>query len=273
MKTKIFQICFEKSQLEQVDAKLTPFDNTENEYPELREYYNFLKVIKDGLSDDLDAWGMFGPRWHEKLKVTSDVLFKEIENNPNHDVYLFNHARVQDALFFNVWEQGEYYHKGLKEIAKYILEKLNYDSGVLDNMMESHTTCYCSYFVATRSFWKDYLDFLAKVTKELDNLPEEVYTLFNQSANYARDKNLNLFPFLVERLFSTFLILSKYKVHAMPYDYSVYSNQLGEFTNVLQALSNLKTLTINHDSHEIFTQWNSIRSFILKTQPQILNLD
>jgi hypothetical protein len=273
MKTKIFQICFEKDQIDQVDAKLTPFDNTENAHPELREYYNFLKVIDDRLTDDLDAWGMFGPRWHEKLKVPSDVLFKEIENNPNNDVYLFNHARVQDALFFNVWEQGEYYHKGLKNVAKYILEKLNYDAGVLDSMMESHTTCYCSYFVGTFKFWKDYLEFLVKVGRELDNLPKELYDVMNQSANYARDKELNLFPFLVERLFSTFLLLNKYKVHAMPYDYSVYKNQIGEFADVLQALSNLKTLTLKHNSEEIFTQWNAIRTFVLNTQPQILNLD
>jgi mRNA-degrading endonuclease YafQ of YafQ-DinJ toxin-antitoxin module len=273
MKTKIFQVCFESFQFDQVDVKLTPFDNTENKHPELREYYNFLKVIDDGLTDDLNAWGVFGPRWYEKLKVSSDKLFKEIENNPEKDVYLFNHARVQDALFFNVWEQGEYYHKGLKDIAKHVLEKLNYDSGVVDNIMESHTTCYCSYFVGTTKFWKDYLDFLAKVTKELDNLPEELYTKFSQSANYKRDKDLNLFPFLVERLFSTFLLLNKYKTHALSYDYSVYSNQMGEFTNVLQALSNLKTLTLKYNSHEIFAQWNDIRSFILKSQPQILNLD
>jgi hypothetical protein len=273
MKTKIFQICFESSQLDQVDAKLTPFDNTENKHPELREYYNFLKVIDDGLTDDLDAWGMFGPRWHEKLKVSSDVLFKEIENNPGKDVYLFNHARVQDALFFSVWEQGEYYHPGLKDVAKYILEKLNYDPGVVDEITESHITCYCSYFVGTTKFWKDYLDFLAKVTKELDSLPEELYNKFNESANYARDKNLTLFPFLVERLFSTFLLLHDYKTHAMLYDYYVYFNQIGEFANVLQSLSNLKTLTLKYNSHEIIAQWDSIRSFVLKTQPQILNLD
>lgn len=273
MKTKIFQICFEESQLDKVDFRLTPFDNTENAKPELREYHNFVKIMNDGLADHLDAWGVFGPRWNEKLKVSSDVLFKEIEDNPLEDVYIFNHARIHDALFFNVWDQGEYYHKGLKDVAKHILQKLDYDVGILDSLMSSHNTCYCSYFVGKQHFWVDYLDFLEKVIKELDNLPKELYAVFNQSANYARDKNLNLFPFLVERMFSTFISLKNYKIHAMPYDYSVYEQNLGNFADVLQVLSNLKTLTIKHNSEEIFAQWNTLRTFILKNHPQILNLD
>lgn len=273
MTTKIFQICFEENQLSDVDAMLTPFNNTENKHPELREYHNFQKVIDDGLTNDLNAWGMFGPRWYEKLKVSSDVLFDNIQKNSDSDVYLFNHARIQDALFFNVWEQGEYFHRGIKSIASHILAKMNCDVAVLDTMMASNATCYCSYFVAKKEFWKDYLDFLAKVRLELDNLPEDLYNVYAGSANYKRDRQLNLFPFLVERMFSTFLLLRSYKVHAMQYDYSVYKSQLGEVTNVIQALNNLKTLTLKHNSREIFDQWNALRTFILKSQPQILNLD
>ena len=76
-------------------------------------------------------------------------------------------------------------------------------------------------------------------------------------------------------MFSTYLILNrdKIKVHAKPYDYNVYSGQLGEFVQVISALNNLKKLTLKHDSEEIFYQWNAIRTFILKSQPQLLNLD
>lgn len=264
-----------QDQLSKVDPLLVAYDNTENKYPELREYYNFFKVVDDGLTDNLDAWGMFGPRWQEKMRYSAFDIHREIESNPGNDVYTFNHARIVDALFFNVWEQGEHWHPGIRQVAKKVLELAGYDSGIVDDLMFDQTTCYCSYFVATKEFWKDYLEFLANIRRCLENLPEEERKIFEGSANYARDKNLNLFPFIVERMFSTFLILNrdKYKVHAKPYDYSVYSNQVGEFANVLAALNNLKTLTLKHDSHEIFKQWNSIRSFLLKTQPNLLNLD
>lgn len=275
MNYKLFQICFTEDQLKNVDPLLTPFDNTANERPELREYHNFVKAIDKNIVEDLNAWGFFGPRWKEKLRYGSPDIAYEIENNPGYDVYTFNHARIVDALFFNVWEQGEKWHPGIRQVVKKVLELMGHDSGILDDLMFDQTTCYCSYFVATKEFWKDYLEFLAKVKDCLENLSEEEKKIYESSANYARDKNLNLFPFIIERMFSTYLILNrdKIKVHAKPYDYNVYSGQLGEFVQVISALNNLKKLTLKHDSEEIFYQWNAIRMFLLKTQSNLINLD
>lgn len=275
MNYKIFQICFEQSQITDVDPLFSAFDNTENKFPELREYYNFVKFIEDGHADNLDAWGIFGPRWKDKLKYSAEEIHQTIDTNPNCDVYIFNHARVQDALTFNVWDQGEYFHKGIKKVAEHVLKELGYETGHLDEMMFDGSTCYSHYFVGTKAFWTDYLEFLIKVKKTLDNLPEDIDQIYKGSANYGRDTSLNMFVFIIERMFSTFLIMNreKYKVHAKPYDYSIYKNQVGDFAHVLNALSNLKTLTLKYDSHEIFHQWNAIRLFLLKNQPNLMNLD
>jgi len=274
MNYKIFQICFDKDQISKVDSLMIPFDNTENKFPELREYYNFTKVIDDKLTDDLDAWGMFGPRWKEKLRYDSKDIVEEIEKNPNYDVYLFNHARIHDALTFNVWEQGELFHKGIRQVTALALKNSGYDANVLDAMMTDEVTCYCSYFVAKKEFWNEYLIFLKKIKNELENLPEKEKEIYNSSANYSRDANLNLFPFIVERLFSTFLMLNrKFKVHAKPYDYSLYEGALKDFTGVISSLNNMKKLAIKYDSPEIFNNWNLIRDFFIKMTPQLFNLD
>ena len=278
MNYKLFQICFNEDQIKNIDPLLTPFDNTSNERPELREYHSFMKAWdkKDELLGGVDAYGFFGPRWQEKLRYGSKDIAHEIENNPGYDVYLFNHARIVDALFFNVWEHGEHWHPGIKQVAKHVLEKIpESDPEILNDLMFDQSTCYCSYFVATKEFWNDYLVFLSKVAYYLTELPEEEKKIYEGSANYARDKDLNLFPFIIERMFSTYLILNrdKLKVHAKPYDYGVYQGSVGQFIHVLSALSNLKKLTLKHDSEEIFHQWNAIRTFILRSQPQLLNLD
>jgi hypothetical protein len=276
MNYKLFQICFTEDQLKDVDPLFTPFDNIANEHPELREYHNFIKAVDNNIVEGLDAWGFFGPRWKKKLRYGSPDITYEIENNPGHDVYLFNHARISDALFFNVWEQGESWHPGIRKIARTVLEQIDgCDSGVINDLMIDQTTCYCSYFVATKEFWNDYLEFLSKVSYHLENLPEEEKKIYEQSAKYKRDESLNLFPFIIERMFSTFLLLNrkKYKIHSKQYDYSVYEAQIGEFAKVLAALNNLKTLTLKHDSEEIFKQWNTIRVFILKAQPKLVSFD
>jgi hypothetical protein len=274
MNYKIFQICFEKDQLNKVDPLLTPFDNTENEKPELREYHNFLKLIADGHTDDLDAWGMFGPRWEQKMRHDSKLVFDTIENNPGNDIYLFNHARIHEALTFNVWEQGELFHKGIRSVASKALEQAGYDPDIVNFIMVDEVTCYCSYFVATKEFWKDYLEFLAKIKNELENLPDDLATIYYGSANYGRDLNLNMFPFIVERMLSTFLVLHpKYKIHARKADYTLYENALKNFTGSIMALSNLKKLALKHDSSDIFNQWDALRDFFIKMTPQLFNLD
>jgi hypothetical protein len=140
--------------------------------------------------------------------------------------------------------------------------------------MFDQSTCYCSYFVATKEFWNDYLVFLSKVAYYLTNCLKKKRK-FMKVVRITQEISLNLFPFIIERMFSTYLILNrdKLKVHAKPYDYGVYQGSVGEFFMFFQHLSNLKKLTLKHDSEEIFHQWNAIRTFILRSQPQLLNLD
>lgn len=275
MNYKIFQIYFEHRQLELIKAPLTSFDNVANERPELREYHSFLKAKELGITDNLDAWGFLGPRWEAKLKYSADEIKLAIDENPDNDVWIFNHARVVNALTYNVWEQGEFFHKGLRQVAEEVLALAGFDNSAINSFMSEYNTCYCSYFIARKEFWEDYMDFLSRILIAIDNLPENTKEIYNSSANYARDSNLNMFPFLIERLFSTFLVLrhSKYKVYSKPYDYSVYANQIGEFAKVLHSLNVLKNHVVENDSEILFESWNNIRMFFVRTQPQLLSLD
>jgi hypothetical protein len=275
MNYKIFQICFEPRQIELIQSPLTAFDNTANEKPELREYHSFVKATENGSTDGLDAWGFLGPRWEAKLKYSADEIKRAIDENLENDVWIFNHARAVNSLTYNVWEQGEFFHKGLRKVAEEVLTVAGFDNSVINAFMTEHNTCYCSYFVARKEFWKDYIDFLSRIIVATDALPEDVKEIYNNSANYARDNTLNMFPFLVERLFSTFLVLrhSKYKVYAKPYDYSVYESQVGEFTRVLHSLNVLKNHVVEQDSEITFNAWNAIRMHFVKNNSELFNLD
>jgi hypothetical protein len=275
MNYKIFQICFEPRQLDLVESPFTPFDNTTNEKPELREYHCFNKAVETGITKDLDAWGFFGPRWQVKLKYSAHDISQSIENNLNNDVWIFNHARVVNSLTYNVWEQGEYFHKGLSEVEKTALKIAGYNISSLNAFMSEQNTCYCSYFVARKKFWLDYIEFLKNILNSLDKLPEDVKLIYESEANYSRDNTLNMFPFLIERLFSTFLIIrqKKYRVYHKPYDYTVYKNEIGDFYKVLQTLNDMKLYINENNSSAVFDYWNNIRMHFIKNSPHLLNLD
>jgi len=270
LRYKIFQICFEQSQISEVDPLLTPFDNTSNERPELREFHSFERIVNEGVADDLDAWGVFGPRWQSKMRFDALELHTAIKNNPGADVYIFNHARVVNALTHNVWEQGEFWHKGIKRVTKKALESCGYDSKVLD-LSDVETTCYCSYFVATKQFWNDYISFIREIKTALESLTGEEADIYNGSANYARDANLNMFPFIVERLFTTFLHLKQYTIYSHTPNYELYRKNVEDFSHVLKSLYELKKMA-QYDEN-MFNVWNPLRLFFLTTQPQLLSLD
>jgi hypothetical protein len=274
MTVKLFEICFEENQLNDVDPLFTPFDNTKNEYPELREYHNFHRLFDEGHTQDLDLWGAFGPRWPSKLRYSSQEIFKTIEDNPGHDVYIFNHARIVSALTYNVWDQGELYHKGITNVARHALEAAGYNPNTTSAIMTNLDTCYCSYFVATNAFWKDYLNFLDMIKKRLENLPDDLAEIYHGSANYSRDASLNMFPFIVERMFSTYIqYRSDLKVFSKPYDYKVYNELQENMINILSSLNTMKTLVHQHKSRELFECWHSMRIAYLKDMPQLLHLD
>jgi hypothetical protein len=274
LNTKIFQSYFLPEQRGQIDPLITPFDNTSNTRPELREYHLFKRAIDEGHVNGLDMWGMLGPRWQDKVKYPAIEMWKTLENAPKSDVYIFNHARVVNALTMNVWEHGEYFHPGIKTVARYAIEKVIGKGDVVDVIMTDSVTCYCSYFVATNEFWSDYIRFLDQIKNVLDNLPPELNQIYRSSAGYGRDLTLNLFPFIIERMFSTYLSLTpRWKVYHKPYDYSVYAPQTGDFYKVLDSLNLYKSLGPKLNSPELFTAWNNTRLYFAKTMPQLFNLD
>ena len=135
------------------------------------------------------------------------------------------------------------------------------------------STCYCSYFVATKAFWLEYIKFVKDIKEKLEALAGQDAEIYHGSANYGRDPNLNMFPFIVERLFSTFLQLKEYKVYSQPYDYGVYKNQINDFSKVLESLYAIKRMVVEQQSPELFEHWNLLRLYFAKTHPDLFNLD
>jgi hypothetical protein len=270
-KFKIFQVCFDEEQLRTVHHLFTPFDNTKNERPELREYHNLMRIFYEGHTKDVDLWGAFGSRWRRKLRVNASEIISQIENNPGHDVYLFNHCRVQGALTKNVWQQGEFHHKGITQVAKKALFICGYQENYVNEIMADKETVYSHYIVASNHFWKEYLLFLIKIKDALSNLPPEEKRLFESSANYVRDGSLNLFPFIIERMLSTYLVMNNFNVYHMPYDYTLYDIDL-ETADKLGYVNTLKN-EAQAGNNESFEKWQLYRTAVVQSAPNLMHID
>ena len=168
MNYKIFQICFQQDQLSKVDPLFTPFDNTENKHPELREYHCFKSVIDEGFSDNLDAWGFMGPHQEKDFTYSALDIKNTLDKNPTYDIYIFNSCQIAAALTKNVWEKEDGFTKKIKEIITAIFKAEGHDISVLEKLMPDYTFN-SSLFIAKKKFWADYMLFLKNIVKNCKN--------------------------------------------------------------------------------------------------------
>jgi hypothetical protein len=274
--TKIFQIYFKPELVAHCDPAFTPLDNTSNPRPELREWDVWDREHDSIAAQGLDYWGYVSWKFKEKTNLTGQQVIDFIAENPGHDVYLFNPCIVNEAVFANSWEQGDMHHPDISAIGNKFLTKLGYDDvDVKGMLLDRDKTVFANYVVGNQKFWDKFMEFSRKLFTEAEKdsiFKDEVFGAGR--SNYAHDKSLPNFTFLIERLIPTFLELEGFD--SLGYTYNqmeVILPKYQPFINDLLVLSDLKKLVNRYESDELFNIWNYSRQQFLQRNPNILGLE
>jgi hypothetical protein len=198
-KVRIFQPYLAAEQLAIVDKEFVPFNNVDNPRAELREYFLFKKIFDDIDSIDADYIGLFSYKFGEKAMLSGVDVIDFIHSNSGHDVYLFNPYPFESYTFYNIWEQAEYYHPGILDLTEEALQRAGHQIDLNSMGRTYQITLFCNFWVANKSFWKGYFDFLQPVVEFM--LADSRY--FNLTRYWHGEAAY--FPFIVERLFTTYL--------------------------------------------------------------------
>lgn len=273
--TKIFQIYFKPELKQHCDPLFTPMDNTDNPRPELREWDKWDREHDSIMEQDLDLWGYVSWKFKEKTNLSGQDVFDHINSNPGYDVYLFNPCIANEALFANSWEQGDIHHTNISDIGNMYLKKLGHtDYDVKNVLLDRTRTVFANYVVGNRNFWTKFMEFSRRIFVEADSDLEFKHLVFGEGlSNYAHDRSLPNFTFLIERLIPTFLDIEGFKV--MPYLYTQktlppkYQPYIADIT----ALSDLKVLINRYESDDLYSIWNYYRNKCLIDNRSILGLE
>jgi hypothetical protein len=273
--TKIYQIYFKPELKDHCDPLFTPLDNTANPRPELREWDVWDRTHEDILNENLDYWGYVSWKFKEKTNLSAEQVFAHINDNPGYDVYLFNPCIVNEAVFANSWEQGDLYHAGISGIGNTFLHKLGYtDIDVGSMLLDRNRTVFANYVVGNQQFWRDFMAFSRQLFSEADKDLEFKHQVFGPGlSNYAHDRSLPNFTFLIERLIPTFLDLKDFKVCPYVYTNETLPEKYRAIANDIKYLSDLKVLTNKYNCDELYDVWNYFRMDYLRRNPQILSLE
>lgn len=204
---KIFQIFYDALQRELVDPAFIALDNR-GKPTEYLEFDIFNRLYLSKHVKDVPLWGALSWRFTEKTGLSGMDLLGLIEANPGHDVYFCNPYPKLEALFHNLWVQGETAHPEFLRLARAFLEAAELPAEELDMIWPSGVYSAANYFVGSPRFWDAYLRFVGTAIRKAEkNLPPKLKQQLHSID--ADDRGLHggssYMPFIVERLFPLFL--------------------------------------------------------------------
>lgn len=258
MKIKIFQPILEEKDRSNVDSNFTVFDNCANPHPEFREYWINQEIKKIAIKENLDLWGSISLAYKTKITCDANYIVNRITTNPGYDVYFFNGFLHQVARTYNVWEDGEHWHSGIVKIVEAAFPLMGIDPKVIYLPMGSDVMFFACYCIANRTFWDGYLNMVNDFLTVIPKLPNYERQLLFSGSNYSKDPTLWYFPFIQERLFSTYLLINKDKFKILPYHESNHWVKQGN--DKLEYLLGIKELAIKENSKKLFEYWKDERN-------------
>jgi hypothetical protein len=197
------QIYFKQDQEKFLSSSCTPFFN--NSQSPFLEYEVIINSYKSKEFELYDYFGIISWRFFEKTLMMPETFFSYVIDNPGYEVYFINPFPEQAILYNNVWEQGAISHSlELKNVMNKILKEVGYNFQVEDVNLQPEKILYCNYWFGNPIFWEKYIQFTQPIYNFIQyNKNSELVNFVNKRARYHY--NVSFIPFIMERLFSTFL--------------------------------------------------------------------
>ena len=263
---KIYQCFYKNDQENLLDKYFEKLDNTENLFPELREYYINKICYNKAIKEKLDLWGCFSINYKSKMNISGKEILNTIKKNEGYDIYFFNPYYNISAPYYNVWENLCFDNKETVKILEKVFPMLKIDLKNLYEPMNTDEMFYCCYFVAKKIFWDGYNEIFSEYFEKFNTLDEETKKKYNSSMGYYKDKSLCFFPFMHERFFSSYTKIKNFKTFAFHYDDKRKCN------NEDKKLDQLKKDSILEKNKFKLKEWINKRSSYYKIKNEFVHM-
>lgn len=206
---KIYQNIIHDNDFNELDPSFIPNDWRHNPTPELFEIAIFFDFYEKNIHKQADYVGAVSKKFFRKTKVPGKKFIDYIQNNPGYDVYFINPFPQISYYAYNIWEHGESCHKGICDLTQYLFDSANIPLRIDEFGRNNHkNSLCCNYWVGSATFWEGYISFLRHLFNTIQNMPVDKKNQFFASTSHD-NSYVPMFPFIFERLFSTYLSLNK----------------------------------------------------------------
>ena len=199
-----------------------PLEIRDNRAAAWREFRMLVDMYRSGIHRQHVATGLFSPKFALKARITAEQFTAFVDAQPDCDVWFINPFPQLAYWSFNVWMQGEHAHPGLREAAQALLDEAGIGWQLSEVPRQGNgTLSYCNFWVGSPRFWEAYVgQVLVPIADFLENNPDHPVARAVMIDTTHTDPAPFL-PFIIERLFSTYLSFSpecRVASYAIPYE-------------------------------------------------------
>ena len=263
--TKLYQSYLGEDERKLLSPITIPW-NVENNTDNSTREYELFKQVALANENSNEPWGLVSRKFTNKslISIEDFVKFADQKFNEGFDCAFINPMIGIEALHVNVWQQGvQCGHAGLERIIQFLEASLALP---MNDPMDKNTFAFCNYFIAKPQFWAQYFSFVDKALNALDQevaKGTEVGAVYAGTGSYHRDQSITMKPFVIERLFSTFIQNHSLKAAPFIYEKGFYEKKFGSnFGAFLHQLSALKNVALKLQQDNLLAAYDQIRFFI-----------
>jgi hypothetical protein len=152
------------------------------------------------------------PRFREKTGVGSREVFAFVK--PNYDVISFSPFPDLKAWFLNVFEQGDFVHPGLSDVAQQFVDAIGRPIKLRSLVMDSREMIFANYFLAKPRFWREWLALAEKLFQLAESNDGPLAQRLNAPMAYYARGATPAKVFIIERLASLVVSTGEWSIDA-----------------------------------------------------------
>ena len=115
---RAFQIFYNDKTRALLDPDFEPLDNSKNERPDWYEYWPIRTFLSENRLSDSTYYGFLSPLFFQKTGLSGRKVMDFLRQAGDADIVTFPPFPCHAAVFVNVFEQGEFFHQGLYDVAR-----------------------------------------------------------------------------------------------------------------------------------------------------------
>jgi hypothetical protein len=184
---RAFQIYYDGGTRAALDPEFEPLDNSGGERRDWYEYWPIRKYLLERPLDESAWYGFLSPRFRDKTHLAGRRVKEFVQSAGDADVVTFSPHPCFASCFVNVFEQADFFGRGLYQDAARFFERVDPNIRLDWLVMDSRNTVFCNYFFAKPRFWRAWLDVFSLMLEQTESAASALHGPLNREMPYQND--------------------------------------------------------------------------------------